>query len=224
MPKREDISGLVCGKLLVLEFSHKSIHGRSQWRCLCECGNTTVVDKTKLISGKTKSCGCISLNLLKERSISHGMSNTPLHVKWKAIKARCYNPNNVSYPIYGGRGVEVCEEWKTNFNTFYAWAMENNWEKGLSIERIDVNGNYCPENCKLIPQSQQGWNKRNTLKVIFNGVPTCLGEVIKVSGTSFGYCRLRHWILSRGISFEEAVEICERIDNGLGVAEGDLGG
>lgn len=212
MPKREDITGLVYGKLSVLEFSHKNMHGRYQWRCLCECGNITVVDKTKLVNGKTKSCGCMAISLLKERTTSHGMSNTPLHVKWKAIKARCYNVNNISYHNYGGRGITICDEWKDNFESFYAWAIANKWEKGLTIDRIDTNGDYCPENCRLIPQYQQGWNKRNTLRVMFNGALTCLGEAVNVSGTKIGYCRLRHWILSRGVSFEEAVEICESMD------------
>lgn len=135
----------------------------------CKCGN--IVDKRKydVVSGKTKSCGCIKSERIKKSKTKHGLSGSNIYMIWSSIKARCFNRNNSHYNNYGGRGITICNEWKNDFLSFYNWAMKNGYKKKLSIERIDVNKNYCPENCTWIPIREQSLNRTTTVKVLYNG-------------------------------------------------------
>lgn len=151
------------GRLLVLSFAGVK-NKKTMWRCICDCGNELIVKGELLANGHTKSCGCLSTQI-KRAPKKHGLRYHPLYHTWLNMKDRCLNPNNSHYHIYGGRGVGICDEWKANFTSFYEWAIANGWSKGLSIERIDVNKGYYPENCIWIPLSQQSLNKRNTIKV-----------------------------------------------------------
>lgn len=100
---------------------------------------------------------------------THGLGKPPLYSHWVNMKTRCFNKNNAKYKDYGGRGITICQEW-LNFKIFYEWAMNNGYRKGLSIERIDVNGNYCPENCTWITMAEQARNKRTCKYITFNGI------------------------------------------------------
>lgn len=99
----------------------------------------------------------------------HGLSKHPLMIVRNSIKQRCYNKNEAGYYLYGGRGISLCEEWRINFKSFYDWCMSNGWKKGLHIDRIDNNGNYCPENCRIITPSENAQNKRNSVKITYMG-------------------------------------------------------
>lgn len=112
-------------------------------------------------SGGTKSCGCYNKQSAKERHTTHGLTKHPLYNTWNDMKKRCYNPKYKNYIHYGGRGIKVYEEWKIDFLTFYNWAIQNGWVKGLSIDRIDVNGNYEPDNCRWVTQEIQCRNTRD---------------------------------------------------------------
>lgn len=162
-----NIVGMRFGKLFVIEKSEpiRSKNGKiecARWKCRCDCGNEIVVVGNSLRRGLTKSCGCIK----KENppnNITHNMSNTNIYKVYKEIKRRCYNKNSKDYKYYGGRGIAVCDEWKNDFMAFYNWSIDNGYKEGLSIDRIDVNVNYCPENCRWITMKEQANNKTNTI-------------------------------------------------------------
>jgi hypothetical protein len=134
-----------------------------QGKFLCICGKTKIANKTEVKRGNIKSCGCLKHN--NKSSITHGKSNTPLYQTYHQILKRCYNPNSSKYKDYGDRGIKVSKEWLDNFMNFYNWAIQNGWKKGLTIERKDVNGDYCSENCKWIPNTEQPKNRRNNVKI-----------------------------------------------------------
>ena len=165
-----DIVGKKFNKLLVLELDHIKPHPNPTkgvfyyYKCQCECGNTTVTRRERIIGGETKSCGCIS-----KRATTHGLSNTRLFRIWRGIKTRCNNSNSPEYNRYGARGIKVCQEWLDDFMNFYNWAMSNNYSDDLTIDRIDVNGDYCPDNCRWATPSEQANNKRNNRIVEYKG-------------------------------------------------------
>lgn len=134
---------------------------RAKWLCRCECGNNVEVTGINLRRGKTKSCGCITKDLnRRRRGTFHGESHTKLYHVWSQMIQRCTNPKQKKYPIYGGRGITVCEEWKYSYLRFRNWAMTNGYAEGLSIDRIDVDGNYEPSNCRWATSLEQAANKR----------------------------------------------------------------
>ena len=159
----KDLSGLTHGRLHIdryygLEVTNKNIN--YYYECTCECGNKVYVNSKQLQSKKigTKSCGC----LREEKSFhTHRLSKTRLYHEWKAIRLRCNNPNNPAYNHYGGRGIKVCEEWNDPI-VFIEWALANGYDDSLSIDRIDVDGDYCPENCRWVDNKMQGSNRTST--------------------------------------------------------------
>jgi hypothetical protein len=153
--KIKDLTGQKFNMLTVIGLSYTK-DGKSFWHCLCECGKETVVRGRYLQIGKTKSCGCLK----GKRRPKHGKSCTRMYRIWSGMKVRT-NPNNRGkYPSYSGRGITHCKEWD-QFEPFYKWAMENGYSDNMSIDRIDVNGNYEPSNCRWVTMMVQGRNKRN---------------------------------------------------------------
>lgn len=157
-----DLTGLKFGRLKVLCKENKDKYGKIYWKCLCECGNITIVRGSALKSGNTKSCGC---KIYDTNNQKHGLRNTRLYGVWCGIKSRCYNVSNNAFDRYGGRGICMCEEWRNDFITFYNWALDNGYSENLSIDRIDVNGNYEPSNCRWATAKEQSDNKRCNILV-----------------------------------------------------------
>lgn len=198
-----NLVGKKFGKLTVLEETDKRTKNKKiLWLCQCECGNTNEISGSDLVTGNTVSCGCMSSrHTAGDRTRTHGMKSSKLYNVWCAIRNRCQNPNQKSYKDYGAKGIRVCEKWQT-FEGFYE-DMGESFVEGLTIERKDLKGNYCPENCEWITKEQQALNKSNLVTVTYKGVTAPLvvfcNEMNLKSRTI--YHRLR-----RGWSVEQALE------------------
>lgn len=134
-------------------------------KCKCDCEKIVFVSLNALRQNKTVSCGCYNLEKAGKHLTKHNLSNTRIYRIWKDMLRRCNNPNRINYKDYGGRGIKVCDEWK-DFINFYDWSMNNGYEEHLSIERVDVNGNYEPDNCEWITNQQQKSNTRKQREFI----------------------------------------------------------
>lgn len=168
MRKVKDLAGAVFGRLTVVERCGSDAQQKSSmWLCQCQCGNIVIVSRNNLRSGHTRSCGCLK----KEFAFTagHGQSDTRLYRIWTLMKDRCENHNTPNFENYGGRGIKVCEEWRNSFEAFMRWSMKNGYSEGLSIDRIDVNGNYCPENCRWATWKEQQNNRRDNHFITYNG-------------------------------------------------------
>lgn len=152
--------------LTVLEECKERERGYKVYKCLCDCGNITYVRGTHLRSGHTKSCGCLNR---VPTIIKHHQYNTRLYRIYNAMKQRCYNKNNTAYKDYGERCITICDAWLHDFDVFYNWSMNNGYDDSLTIDRIDVNGDYEPCNCRWITRKQQQNNRRNTIYLNYNG-------------------------------------------------------
>jgi hypothetical protein len=162
-----NLKGKRFGRLHVLYRDETS--KRTKWICQCDCGNIKSVPKHNLTSGQSVSCGCYQRECAIKRSTTHNKTNTKLYYIWSNIKQRCYNKNSAKYKNYGMRAVKVCEEWLNDFELFYIWSIDNGYEQGLSLDRIDVNGNYEPKNCRWVTMKVQQNNKTINLNVTIDG-------------------------------------------------------
>lgn len=140
--------------------------------CLCDCGNTKEILLENVVSGHTKSCSCFRTKL----HTTHGLSTHKIAKVRHAMISRCHNSKSKSYPNYGGRGISVCNEWRHNPQSFFDWMFSMGWKEGLTLDRIDVDGNYCPENCRLITNLAQQNNRRDTRLFTVDGVTKSISD------------------------------------------------
>ena len=170
MAKFNDLTGKRFGRLIVVERAENYIspqgQARKRWLCKCDCGNMVIVPARSLINDASKSCGCLQKEIAKNTFTRHGKRGSRLYIIWSSMKTRCYNGKSRAYKWYGGRGIKICDEWLNDFQAFYDWAMANGYKDDLTIDRIDVNGNYEPSNCRWITISEQQKNKRQKEKNI----------------------------------------------------------
>lgn len=175
MGKFIDLTGQVFGRLTVISRAENK-GGRIYWNCKCECGNEKRISRNDLKRGSTKSCGCLNDENRPFIRRSHGMTKSSEHTTWLSIKSRCYNPKNKCYKDYGGRGIIMCEEWLNSFEQFLEDMGPKPIKEGIrySIERNDVDGNYCKENCRWATDLEQARNKRSNHLITFNGKTQCI--------------------------------------------------
>lgn len=214
----EDYVGKTYAHLTILGYDHTEEkynrdghrYKRIYVKCKCDCGNECVVQLHRILSGNTKSCGHLKKESYKyslKTNTTHGMSNTHLFKIWQGMRYRCNTPTSPDYDNYGGRGIKVYKPWDESFMEFYNWAISVGYyeqPKGtpygdmLSIERIDPNGDYCPENCKFIPFRDQLKNKRSSLFVIdYDGERLTLTDIARKYGvnpkTVYNYRHNKNW-------------------------------
>lgn len=176
--KVHDLTGQKFGLLTVIGLAETDTR-KTYWVCKCDCGNMKTVRSDSLLCGAIKSCGCIKrkqdeVNLTKNHR--HKMSGTRIYAEWQGMKGRCYNKGSARYADWGGRGIEVCEQWRNSFESFYTWAMANGYQDNLTIDRIDNNGNYCPENCRWVGQQEQCRNRRSNINITIGNSTRTLME------------------------------------------------
>lgn len=167
-----DVRGQRFGRLYVIAPAGRNAHREVTWECVCDCGNHVIVAGYSLRCGNTTSCGCWKsevLDSLKIRSTKHGLSKHPLHAIWNGIKVRCNDKNRHNYMNYGGRGITICDEWKDDFKAFYDWSISHGWKQGLSIDRIDNDKGYSPDNCRWADTYVQANNSRHCHYITYNG-------------------------------------------------------
>lgn len=198
---RIDLTGQRFAYLLVQEFAGSNKRNESLWLCKCDCGNTKIVRGAKLKEGEVKSCGCMHY------PIKHGMTDTRLYHIWRTMKARCTDPNSVKFPYYGARGIKVCDDWLDSFESFCSWSMANGYADKLSIDRIDNDGNYCPENCRWATREEQANNTRTNRFIDFNGEKHTIAEWSRINGISKAALYHR---LERGWSVEDALTVPQK--------------
>lgn len=149
------------GRLVVIK-RVQNLGNKVAWECLCNCGKLKIVTSSSLCSGSTLSCGCLRKETSSKKATIHGHYHERLHGVWNSMRQRCINPNNKDYPFYGGRGINVCKEWVA-YSSFRQWALSAGYKEKLTIERINVDGDYYPDNCKWIPLKEQMVNRRSNL-------------------------------------------------------------
>lgn len=194
MPQTIPMIGRQFGRLTVIAEGEKP-KGRRQahWICQCACGAITKpIVGYKLRSGETKSCGCYKRDITIERNTKHNLCHTRIYRIYSLVKNRCTNPNSPEYSRYGGRGIKVCDEWLSSFATFYDWAMANGYREDLTIDRIDVNGNYEPANCRWATAEEQSNNKRNNIWLEINGETKTIAQWARETGLKYRTIHARY--------------------------------
>lgn len=183
MREKVNLIGKKFGRLTVLEeCKERYPHNVIKYKCVCECGNIFYTRSGSLRYGKTKSCGCIK----------HGKSHTRLYSIFTAMKKRCYCKNDYHYERWGARGIKVCDEWLSDFMTFYNWSMEHGYQDNLTIDRIDNDGDYEPYNCRWITNKEQQNNRRDNVYLIYNGKKRTIAQWADELGIHYKCLWKRH--------------------------------
>ena len=201
MPNNKyNMIGKKFGRLTVInELKERTKYGDKVYNCLCDCGKYIHAVGTILRRGSKKSCGCLNH---EPKYKTHGLTNNRIYKTWNRIKQRCYNKNAPNYKNYGARGIRICDEWLHDFDVFYEWAMSHGYDDTLTIDRINVNGNYEPDNCRWISNLEQQNNKRNNVYLTYNGKVQTMAQWARELNLSYNTISTRHYI---GWSDEECL-------------------
>jgi len=179
LPKQsKDLAGQRFGRLIAIGPIGQTKAGLVRWHCICDCGQEKITTGKLLIRGETQSCGCLHIETILNRSTKHGGTYHPLYALWCQIKGRCSNPNNKSYSNYGGRGIFICDEWKDSFDAFcrHVSQLSDYGKQGYSIDRIDNDGPYSPNNVRWASPKRQNRNTRSTVMLTHQGRTQSLSD------------------------------------------------
>ena len=198
-PRGRNLVGQRFGKLTILAYAPKR-NKRTRIVCQCDCGKIVTVDQSNVLAGHTTACGCANVPATKAANTKHGMNDSTIYRRWHWMIQRCSNPRSEHWSYYGGRGIKVCERWHS-FEAFYA--DMGNPPPGTTLDRIDVNGDYSPENCRWATRTEQARNRRNTTMLTHNGETLPVAEWAERYGLSFYvlYERLKAgWSVERALT------------------------
>lgn len=183
-----DLTGHKYGYLTVIERAGRTSDGRIAWKCVCDCGNETIVNSNNLRSGNVKSCGCGNFRKGEEK-----IDKRIQHI-WAGMHSRCYNEKATGYENYGGRGIRMCDDWigENGCRHFYEWAKKNGYKDRLTIDRKDVNGNYEPSNCRWATIEEQMNNMRKSVRLLYKGRKVSPKELSELTGINLSTIRGRY--------------------------------
>lgn len=187
MKNFKDMVGYEYNGCVVLSRAGSNKRGLAMWKVKCHCGNDFVTLGNSIRFGKANSCGCSHKKAAKHMGLKnkiHGETCSRLYNIWKSMKYRCNKKDHKSYEYYGGRGIEVCKEWLKSYEIFKEWAIKNGYNETLTLDRIDVNGNYEPNNCRWATFKEQGRNRRNNKLMLFDGKVLTQSEICEITGLS----------------------------------------
>ena len=192
MGKFEDLTGKTFNRLTVIkrtEVEKKEVY----YLCKCTCGNEKIIRGKDLKYNKIKSCGCLNKEKTTERNTKHSLRHTRIYRIWLLMKNRCLNSKYHLFKNYGRRGITICDEWKNDFVKFYNWSMANGYKDDLTIDRINVNGNYEPSNCRWATKLQQQRNTTRLRKITYKNETHCISEWAEILGLEYNtlYHRFR---------------------------------
>lgn len=179
-----DLTGKTINNLFVIKRVENTKSGNTRWLCKCICGKEFITNGTAIRIGHTKSCGCLRKEKTSGKNCilyKHGLYRTRLYKTWHNMIQRCSNKNNIHFKNYGGRGIKVCDDWKNDFLSFYNWAINNGYKDNLTIDRIDVNGNYEPSNCRWVTMKEQSNNRTSNHLITFNNETHNMMEWSKIT-------------------------------------------
>jgi hypothetical protein len=203
MSKMIDMTGKKFGRLTVINRVEKRPNGRAFWHCECDCGNKLIVIGKDLRNGNTKSCGCLRKEAVGVRFRTHGQAESRLYYIWLTMKQRCENPNSTKAKDYCHRGITICREWHS-FEAFQEWALANGYAENLTIDRIDNNKDYSPDNCRWTDNKTQANNRRSNVLLTFNGITQTIAQWAEQLGIKFntlqGRIKYLNWSVERALT------------------------
>lgn len=204
----EDLTGRVFGRLTVIEQAEDYItpgdgRHRHRWRCRCTCGNEVIITGQVLKSGGSKSCGCYQKELVGNMARIHGGYGERLNHVWNSMVQRCCNKNHISYHNYGERGITVCDEWRNDYAVFKEWALSAGYKEGLTLDRINNDLGYYPDNCRWVTMKEQSRNTRHNIYYTHDGETMCLSAWCEK--LNLNYKKVHYRIRKRGLDFEEVI-------------------
>jgi hypothetical protein len=197
---KADIVGKRFGRLVVLSPIRKN--GRLKYKCQCDCGNITTVCRYNLLNGNTTSCGCYHREVISKIHRSHGSTPRRLYNIWTGMHSRCYDKNCSCYDRYGGRGIRICPEWRNDYPKFRDWSLSHGYSSDLSIDRINTNGDYSPDNCRWADVITQANNKHNNHYLVIDGARYSVNQAARQFGINN---KTILWRLKNGASDEESI-------------------
>lgn len=205
-----DLTGMKFGEWTVLSKIGSNKHQHIKWKCRCSCGSIGEILTSQLISGQSKCCRECAYKIVGEKNRKHGMSQDRIYKIYSGMKNRCYDENTECFDKYGGRGITICPEWLNDFQAFYDWSMSHGYSDDLTIDRINVYGNYEPNNCRWATNKEQANNKRTNVFIVVDGVKMTMAQAAEKYGVKYETLRSR---IKSGYSPDIAVR------NGLWVRE-----